>query len=54
MSLEAEEEEAARKEEAARLDFDPETWCSKLVEVVTKTQLFSEFLIEKMDQIAQV
>ena len=54
MSLKAEEEAAARKEEAARLDFDPETWCSKLDELVTKTQLFSEFLIEKMDQIAQV
>lgn len=54
LSLKAEEEEEeARKEEAARLDFDPETWCSKLDELVTKTNLFLEFLFEKKDQIAQ-
>ncbi|RCV09383.1 hypothetical protein SETIT_2G023300v2 [Setaria italica] len=51
--LKAEEEEEARKrEEAARLAFDPETRYNKLDELLTKTQLFSQFLLEKMDQIA--
>ncbi|KAF8713998.1 hypothetical protein HU200_027988 [Digitaria exilis] len=53
--IKAEEEEEARKrEEAARLAFDPETRYNKLDELLTKTQLFSEFLLEKMDQIADV
>ncbi|TKW30316.1 hypothetical protein SEVIR_2G027800v4 [Setaria viridis] len=47
-----EEEEARRREEAARLAFDPETRYNKLDELLTKTQLFSQFLLEKMDQIA--
>ncbi|RLM87726.1 ATP-dependent DNA helicase DDM1-like [Panicum miliaceum] len=51
--LQAEEEEEARKrEEAAGLAFDPETRYSKLDELLTKTQLFSEFLLENMDKIA--
>ncbi|CAN6287011.1 unnamed protein product [Urochloa humidicola] len=51
--IKAEEEEEARKrEEAAKLAFNPETRYSKLDELLTKTQLFSEFLLEKMDQIA--
>ncbi|CAL5067246.1 unnamed protein product [Urochloa decumbens] len=49
---EEEQEEARKREEAARLAFDPETRYSKLDELLTKTQLFSEFLLEKMDQIA--
>lgn len=49
-----EEEEAKKREEAARLAFDPETRYSKLDELLTKTQLFSEFLLEKMDAIADV
>lgn len=53
--IKAEEEEEARKrEEAAKLAFDPEARYSKLDELLTKTQLFSEFLLEKMDQIADV
>ena len=53
--IKAEEEEETRKrEEAARLAFDPETRYSKLDELLTKTQLFSEFLLQKMDQIADV
>ncbi|XP_039782804.1 ATP-dependent DNA helicase DDM1-like isoform X3 [Panicum virgatum] len=47
-----EEEETRKREEAARLAFDPETRYSKLDELLTKTQLFSEFLLQKMDQIA--
>nr|CAB3498397.1 unnamed protein product [Digitaria exilis] len=47
-----EEEEARRREETARLALDPEARYSKLDELLTKTQLFSEFLLEKMDQIA--
>ncbi|CAN6309562.1 unnamed protein product [Urochloa humidicola] len=47
-----EEEEARKREEAAKLAFDPETRYSKLDELLTKTQLFSQFLLEKMDQIA--
>ncbi|XP_062190610.1 ATP-dependent DNA helicase DDM1-like [Phragmites australis] len=46
-----EEEEARKREEAAKLAFDPEARYSKLDELLTKTQLFSEFLLEKMDQI---
>ncbi|KAG2546267.1 hypothetical protein PVAP13_9KG027157 [Panicum virgatum] len=49
-----EEEETRKREEAARLAFDPETRYSKLDELLTKTQLFSEFLLQKMDQIADV
>ena len=53
--LQAEEEEEARKrEEAARLAFDPETRYNKLDELLSKTQLFSEFLLENMDKIADV
>ncbi|TVU40914.1 hypothetical protein EJB05_14399 [Eragrostis curvula] len=47
-----EEEEARRREEAARLAFDPAENYSKLDALLTKTQLFSEFLLEKMDKIA--
>ncbi|RCV41152.1 hypothetical protein SEVIR_9G111000v4 [Setaria viridis] len=47
-----EEEEARKREEAAKQAFDPEARYSKLDELLTKTQLFSEFLLEKMDQIA--
>ncbi|KAK3126290.1 hypothetical protein QOZ80_7AG0554390 [Eleusine coracana subsp. coracana] len=47
-----EEEEARKREEAAKLAFDPEKRYSKLNELLTKTQLFSEFLLEKMDKIA--
>ncbi|ONM08731.1 chromatin complex subunit A 106 [Zea mays] len=51
--IKAEEEEEARKrEEVAKLAFDPESRYSKLDELLTKTQLFSEFLLEKMDKIA--
>ena len=53
--LKAEEEEEARKrEEAAKLAFDPKARYSKLDELLTKTQLYSEFLLEKMDKIADV
>ncbi|KAL6843472.1 hypothetical protein ACP4OV_026534 [Aristida adscensionis] len=47
----AEEEEARKREEAAKLAFDPDAQYSKLDELLTKTQMFSEFLLEKMDQI---
>jgi len=51
--IKAEEEEEARKrEEAAKLAFDPKARYSKLDELLTKTQLYSEFLLEKMDKIA--
>nr|UQJ81892.1 chromatin complex subunit A 106 [Zea mays] len=51
--IKAEEEEEARKrEEVAKLAFHPESRYSKLDELLTKTQLFSEFLLEKMDKIA--
>ncbi|KAG2639728.1 ATP-dependent DNA helicase DDM1-like isoform X1 [Panicum virgatum] len=46
------EEEARKREEAARLAFDPETRYNKLDELLSKTQLFSEFLLENMDKIA--
>ena len=49
-----EEEEAQKREEAARLAFDPETRYNKLDELLSKTQLFSEFLLENMDKIADV
>jgi ATP-dependent DNA helicase len=53
--LKAEEEEEARKrEEAARLAFDPETRYNKLDELLSQTQLYSEFLLENMDRIAEV
>ena len=48
------EEEARKREEAARLAFDPETRYNKLDELLSKTQLFSEFLLENMDKIADV
>ncbi|CAD6206448.1 unnamed protein product [Miscanthus lutarioriparius] len=51
--IKAEEEEEARKrEEAAKIAFDPKARYSKLDELLTKTQLYSEFLLEKMDKIA--
>ncbi|KAJ1287600.1 hypothetical protein BS78_02G022300 [Paspalum vaginatum] len=50
--VKAEEEEARKREEAAKVAFDPEARYNKLDELLTKTQLFSEFLLEKMDQIA--
>ncbi|KAG8062399.1 hypothetical protein GUJ93_ZPchr0003g17319 [Zizania palustris] len=49
-----EEEEARKREEAARLAFDPNARFSKLDELLTQTQLYSEFLLEKMEQIADV
>jgi len=53
--LKAEEEEEARKREAAaRLAFDPETRYNKLDELLSQTQLYSEFLLENMDRIAEV
>jgi len=53
--IKAEEEEEARKrEEAAKIAFDPKARYSKLDELLTKTQLYSEFLLEKMDKIADV
>uniref|UniRef100_M8BCQ9 Lymphoid-specific helicase n=1 Tax=Aegilops tauschii TaxID=37682 RepID=M8BCQ9_AEGTA len=48
--LKAEQEEEARKREA-RKAFDPNERVSKLDELLTKTQLFSEFLLERMEQI---
>ncbi|CAD6226974.1 unnamed protein product [Miscanthus lutarioriparius] len=52
--LKAEEEEEARKREAAaRLAFDPETRYHKLDELLSQTQLYSEFLLENMDRIAE-
>ncbi|KAF7045382.1 hypothetical protein CFC21_054494 [Triticum aestivum] len=48
--LKAEEEEEARRREA-RKAFDPNERFSKLDELLTKTQLFSEFLLERMEQI---
>ncbi|XP_066393207.1 ATP-dependent DNA helicase DDM1-like isoform X1 [Miscanthus floridulus] len=52
--LKAEEEEEARKREAAaRLAFDPETRYNKLDELLSQTQLYSEFLLENMDRIAE-
>ncbi|KAM0825579.1 hypothetical protein ACQ4PT_069455 [Festuca glaucescens] len=53
--LKAEEEEEARKrEEAARQAVDPKARFNKLDELLTQTQLYSEFLLEKMDQITDV
>ena len=53
--LKAEEEEEARKRDAAaRLAFDPETRYHKLDELLSQTQLYSEFLLENMDRIAEV
>ena len=49
-----EEEEARKREEAARLAFDPETRYNKLDELLSQTQLYSEFLLENMDRIAEV
>ncbi|XP_047068275.1 ATP-dependent DNA helicase DDM1-like isoform X1 [Lolium rigidum] len=46
-----EEEDAKRKEEAARLALDPNARFSKLDELLTQTQLYSEFLLEKMEEI---
>jgi ATP-dependent DNA helicase len=51
--LKAEEEEEARKREAHKA-FDPNERFSKLDELLTKTQLFSEFLLERMEQITDV
>jgi ATP-dependent DNA helicase len=53
--IKAEQEEEARKrEEAARQAFDPKARFNKLDELLTQTQLYSEFLLEKMDQITDV
>ncbi|VAI01825.1 unnamed protein product [Triticum turgidum subsp. durum] len=49
-----EEEEARKREEAARQAFDPNAKFSKLDELLTQTQLYSEFLLEKMEQITDV
>jgi ATP-dependent DNA helicase len=49
-----EEEEARRREEAARQAVDPKARFNKLDELLTQTQLYSEFLLEKMDQITDV
>lgn len=48
---EEEEEEEAKTKEAAKHAFDPKARFSKLDELLTQTQLFSEFLLEKMEQI---
>ena len=45
-----EEEEAKRREDA----IDPKARFSKLDELLTKTQLYSEFLFEKMEEITDV
>ena len=47
-------EEAKRKKEAARLAFDPNARFSKLDELLTQTQQYSEFLLEKMEEITDV
>ncbi|KAL5210676.1 hypothetical protein ABZP36_006299 [Zizania latifolia] len=47
-----EEEEARKRADAARLAFDPNARFSKLDELLTQTQLYSEFLLEKMEHIA--
>ncbi|XP_037478482.1 ATP-dependent DNA helicase DDM1-like isoform X1 [Triticum dicoccoides] len=49
--LKVEEEEARKREQAARLALDPNACFSKLDELLTETQLYSEFLLEKMAQI---
>ncbi|KAL6637342.1 hypothetical protein ACP70R_024914 [Stipagrostis hirtigluma subsp. patula] len=49
-----EEEEGRKREEAARLAFDPEARYSMLDELLMKIQLFSKFLLEKMDQITDI
>uniref|UniRef100_A0ACD5XWD7 Uncharacterized protein n=1 Tax=Avena sativa TaxID=4498 RepID=A0ACD5XWD7_AVESA len=50
--LKAEQEEEARKREAARQQaVDPKARFSKLDQLLTQTQLYSEFLLEKMEQI---
>uniref|UniRef100_A0A0D9X368 Helicase C-terminal domain-containing protein n=1 Tax=Leersia perrieri TaxID=77586 RepID=A0A0D9X368_9ORYZ len=49
-----EEEDARKREEAARLAFDPKARFSKLDELLSQAQLYSAFLLEKMDQIADV
>ncbi|KAM0915050.1 hypothetical protein ACQ4PT_011086 [Festuca glaucescens] len=50
--LKVEEEEEAKRREAARQQaLDPKARFSKLDELLTKTQLYSEFLLEKMEQI---
>ncbi|KAF7009977.1 hypothetical protein CFC21_024457 [Triticum aestivum] len=48
--LKVEEEEARKREQAARLALDPNACFSKLDELLTETQLYSEFLLEKMEQ----
>jgi ATP-dependent DNA helicase len=53
--LKVEEEEEAKRREAARQQaLDPKARFSKLDELLTKTQLYSEFLLEKMEQITDV
>ncbi|KAF7002559.1 LOW QUALITY PROTEIN: hypothetical protein CFC21_018039 [Triticum aestivum] len=52
--LKVEEEEARKREQAARLALDPNACFSKLDELLTETQLYSEFLLEKMAQITDV
>ena len=47
-------EEAKRKKEAARLAFDPNARFRKLDELLTQTQQYSEFLLEKMEEITDV
>uniref|UniRef100_A0ACD5X3N5 Uncharacterized protein n=1 Tax=Avena sativa TaxID=4498 RepID=A0ACD5X3N5_AVESA len=49
-----EEEEARKREEAARQALDPKARFNKLDELLTQTQLYAEFLLEKMDQITDV
>ena len=49
--LKVEEEEEAKRRGAA---IDPKARFSKLDELLTKTQLYSEFLLEKMEEITDV
>ncbi|KAI4967368.1 hypothetical protein ZWY2020_028337, partial [Hordeum vulgare] len=49
--LMVEEEEARKREQAARLAFDRNACFSKLDDLLTETQLYSEFLLENMEQI---
>ena len=53
----AEEEEKlleARENENAEVKLDPNFKFDKLDELLTQTQLYSEFLLEKMDDITSV
>lgn len=51
---EEEGEEFKVKKEASEQAYDPDVRFSKLDELLTQTQLYSEFLLEKMDDISLV